>query len=242
MQMTPPSKVPTSPICSSPESFDAGFYDGDLLILPSATSDAMASHSSSGVTVGGHVNSILMATLTEQLDKYNDSMYNFHPMRPAVAPDENFLEGLDSDAGISLADLDSITLLPLAANNNCHGSSHNNSAGAFGDSEAFIGWSSQEPLSSATSTFVTTVDMTPSPASYSSSPAFSWETSSNNDFLGSPAGVACAAPAAAVLSNFDVYFQQQLQQQQQSMGEFFLPEMDYNDVMDRSLAKFVGDQ
>jgi hypothetical protein len=60
--------------------------------------------------------------------------------------------------------------------------------------------------------------------------------------LGSPAGVACAAPAAAVLSNFDVYFQQQLQQQQQSLGEFFLPEMDYNDVMDRSLAKFVGDQ
>ena len=26
-QMTPPSKVPHSPICSSPESIDAGFYD-----------------------------------------------------------------------------------------------------------------------------------------------------------------------------------------------------------------------
>ena len=34
-QMTPPSKVPNSPMCSSPESIDAGFYDVDVITTAS---------------------------------------------------------------------------------------------------------------------------------------------------------------------------------------------------------------
>ena len=30
-QMTPPSKVPHSPVCSSPESIDTGFYDVEVV-------------------------------------------------------------------------------------------------------------------------------------------------------------------------------------------------------------------
>jgi len=260
MQMTPPSKVPTSPICSSPESLDAGFYDGDLVLMSTAANgNGNATHSNNNNAAANQANSILMATLTEQLDKYNDSMYNFNPMRNQTQSVENFLEGLDSDAGISLADLDSITLLPLAGNL-CSSSNNNNS---FVESETFMGWSTQDVLTTTTTTNfivnVNSVEMTPSPASYSSSPAFSWESSCNNDYLASPAA------STTTTSAFDTFFQMQLQQhqhqqqqqqqqqhqqQQQQLrncsnidvNEFFLPEIDYNDVMDRSLAKFVGDQ
>ena len=252
MQMTPPSKVPTSPICSSPESFDAGFYDGDLLIVSSADSLVSASHSSSNENVFP-ANSILMATLTEQLDKYNDSMYPFNPVRQPVHHEENILEGLEADTGISLADLDSITLLPLAGGNNNSssivvggGMSNNNN---FSESETYIGWSNQDSLQ-VSSSFVTSVDLTPSPASYSSSPAFSWESPCNNDYLGNTA--ACATTTTTAASTFDSFFQLQLQQQQLQqlrscsgvdVNEFFLPDLvDFNDVMDRSLAKFVGEQ
>jgi hypothetical protein len=81
MQMTPPSKVPTSPICSSPESFDAGFYDGDLLNMSSAEAVVTAAQNNNNTSLGIQANSILMATLTEQLDKYNDSLYSFNPLR-----------------------------------------------------------------------------------------------------------------------------------------------------------------
>jgi len=207
--------------------------------------------------------SILMATLSEQLDKYNDSMYNFNPMRGTttqVQTEENFLDGLDSDGGISLADLDSITLLPLAGH---LGNSNNNSnSNNFVESETFMGWSTQEVLSNTTTSnyMVSVTDMAHSPASYSSSPAFNWE-SSCNDYLGSPATSTTPSTAGTTISStsspFDSFFQVQLQQQQQQqqqqlqqlrncstidVGEFFLPELDYNDVMDRSLAKFVGEQ
>jgi len=209
-----------------------------------------------------------MATLSEQLDKYNDSMYNFNPMRGAttqVQTEENFLDGLDADAGISLADLDSITLLPLAGHlGNSTSNSNNNNSNNFIESETFMGWSTQEVLSNTTTSnyLVSVTDMAHSPASYSSSPAFNWE-SSCNDYLGSPATSTTPSTAgtttSTISSPFDSFFQLQLQQQHQQqqqqqqlqqlrncssieVGEFFLPELDYNDVMDRSLAKFVGEQ
>jgi hypothetical protein len=150
-----------------------------------ANGNGNATHSNNNNAAANQANSILMATLTEQLDKYNDSMYNFNPMRNQTQTVENFLEGLDSDAGISLADLDSITLLPLAGNL-CSSSSNNNN-NSFVESETFMGWSTQDVLTTTTTTNfivnVNSVEMTPSPASYSSSPAFSWESSCNNDYL-----------------------------------------------------------
>ena len=271
MQMTPPSKVPTSPICSSPESFDAGFYDGDLLIMSSA--DAVVAttqnNNNSNNNSGIQTNSILMATLTEQLDKYNDSMYTFSTMvrQPNLHTEENFLDGLD--AGISLAELDSITLLPLAAGINGIGSISSNSNN-FSEPESFMSWPPQEVLPSVSTSFVSSMDMTPSPVSYSSSPAFSWDSNCNSEYL-SNAPTTTAATCSTTTTTFDSFFQlqlqQQLQQQQQqqqqhqqqqhlqqllrnnscsavevAVNDFFLPELDFNDVMDRSLAKFVGEQ
>jgi transcription initiation factor TFIID subunit TAF12 len=105
------------------------------------------------------------------------------------------------------------------------------------------------------------MDMTPSPVSYSSSPAFSWESNGNSEYLSNTASCTTATTA----TTFDSFFQLQLQQLQQqhqqqqqqqqqllrnscsgvevvNVSEFYLPELDFNDVMDRSLAKFVGEQ
>jgi len=187
MQMTPPSEVPTSPICSSPEASEAGFYDADHLLLSPDNGGGSGALNTLliGHTLLSQTLPASMTPLTEQLQLYNDSMFNFNHDRhagidPVSVSEESLLDRF-SEGGCTLAELDSLPLTPLSQ-----------SAG-----QAFVDWNwngSSDTTgtlpqgSGSVAAVLPLAELESALSQYASSPDFSWDTlsGSGNAFLGQP--------------------------------------------------------
>jgi hypothetical protein len=191
MQMTPPSEVPTSPICSSPDSSEAGFYDADHLLLSPEDGSVGSINAIMINNSLSQTSSALMTPLTEQLQLYNDSMFNFNNERHGVidaviisstSTEESLLDRF-SEGGCTLAELDSLPLTPLSQST----------------SNAFVDWSwntndltggsgMQQGSNSSYVTGLTSAELESNLPNYASSPDFNWDGLNvhNNEFVGQP--------------------------------------------------------
>ncbi len=228
--MTPPSKVPNSPICSSPESIDAGFYDGPADTglhhqhqhhaqqIPQQQQQQQQQQiysTQTQLTPGGGQYEVKFNTATQQIvDDQDPTAYTF-----------NNAHGLEES--LSLSDLDQLTgLLPLDS--------------------AFVDWNSIETNNNNTNS----LDL---PTSEAVSFNNQWSNNNNNSLMTGTGGNAtnsyyelsslspCTSslhhlPPAVVTSQRVVHGGQNVVEDEQ----IFLSDYELSEAVDRSLAPLVN--